>query len=389
MMRRKYVVAGAVLVVLLAMFGWGRWRAVEVPVYELRLQPLQQWVVASGQVRNQSLARIGAEITGVVAQRHVREGDEVQAGDLLISLGADELQAQYEQAQIALTQLHEQLYPQAQQSLREARLAWHQAEREAGRRARLAEQDMFSQEQAEQAMHLAQTRQAALVRAELAEQALRPGGSEEQLLQQRLRSARASLDKTQIGAPFAGKVQTRNVEPGDQVQPGKVLLELSRADGLEIIAAIDEKHIAPLQLGQQAVVIADAWPGHQLAAKVSFIAPAVDESSGTLDVHLQVDDEQQLLRLGMTVSVTVFTAYKEQALSVPKDYVLSGNNGWQVLVLENGRAQPRTVQTGLQAGTRIELVDGVQAGDWLVLPESLPAGQKRLRAALLAQEQAN
>src|SRR5690554_8162798 len=128
-MRRWFVYAGVALGLIVAVGGWSRWRALEVPTVQLQLQPLQQWVVASGQVRNQSLARIGAEITGVVAQRHVREGDEVQAGDLLISLGADELQAQYEQAQIALTQLHEQLYPQAQQSLREARLAWQQAER--------------------------------------------------------------------------------------------------------------------------------------------------------------------------------------------------------------------------------------------------------------------
>lgn len=105
MMRRGLVFFGVALVLLLAAIGWSRWRGAEVQVLELRLQPLQQWVVASGQVRNQSLARIGAEITGTVIQRHVREGDEVQAGDLLISLRRDELQAQYEQAQTALRQL--------------------------------------------------------------------------------------------------------------------------------------------------------------------------------------------------------------------------------------------------------------------------------------------
>lgn len=379
-MRRWLILFGVMVLALLALKGWKQWRGIEVPVLVLQQQPLQQWVVASGQVRNQSLARIGAEITGVVAQRHVREGDDVEAGQLLISLRADELQAQYEQAQTALDQLRNQLYPQAQQSLAEARLAWQQAEREAQRRSKLAEQGMISAEQAEQAQHLAQTRKTALSRAELAEQALKPGGDEEKLLQQRLRNARASLDKTRISAPFAGKVQTRNVEPGDQVQPGKVLLEIARSDGLEIVAAVDEKHIAPLQLGQQAVVIADAWPEHELAAQVSFIAPAVDENSGTLDVHLLVDDPQQLLRLGMTVSITVFTARKEQALSAPRDYLQQDADGWHVLVLDGDRAQRRQVQPGLRAGTRIELLSGVQAGERLLLPESVPEGNKRLRA---------
>lgn len=382
-MQRGWIVLGVALVLLLAIAGWSRWRGVEVQVLELRMQPLQQWVVASGQVRNQSLARVGAEITGIVTRRHVREGDTVAAGDLLISLRRDELQAQYEQAQTALAQLHSQLYPQARQSLQEARLAWQQAQREAERRDKLAKQGMLSAEQAEQARHLVQTRKTVLTRAELAEQALQPGGTEEQLLQQRLRNAQASLDKTRITAPFAGKVQTRSVEPGDQVQPGRVLLEIARSDGLEIIAAVDEKYIAPLQLGQQAVVIADAWPEQELQARVSFLAPAVDESTGTLDVHLGVDDSRQLLRQGMTVSVSVVTASKPLALVVPRDYLQQDASGWYVLALQDGHARKQHVQTGLQAGTRIELLNGVAEGDVLVLPGELADSDRRLRAKTL------
>ncbi len=375
---RRWLV-GVVVVLVLAGLGWNRWRGVEVQPLLLQAQPLQQWVVASGQVRNQSLARIGAEITATVATRHVREGDEVQAGDLLVSLRPDDLQAQYEQAQTALAQLRNQLYPQARQTAQEARLAWQQAVREAERRAKLVDQGMISAEQAEQAAHLARTRKTSLARAELAERALQPGGDEEQLLQQRLRNARANLDKTEIVAPFAGKVQTRNVEPGDQVQPGRVLLEIARSDGLEIIAAVDEKHIAPLQLEQQAVAIADAWPDRELPARISFIAPAVDESSGTLDVHLNVDDPQQLLRLGMTVSVTVFTAHKDRALAVPRDYLQQDADGWYVLVLNDDHAERRQVVPGLQAGTRIELLSGVEEGALLLLSEQLPQGDRRLR----------
>lgn len=375
---RRWLV-GVVVVLVLAGLGWNRWRGVEVQPWLLQAQPLQQWVVASGQVRNQSLARIGAEITATVATRHVREGDEVQAGDLLVSLRPDDLQAQYEQAQTALAQLRNQLYPQARQTAQEARLAWQQAVREAERRAKLVDQGMISAEQAEQAAHLARTRKTSLARAELAERALQPGGDEEQLLQQRLRNARANLDKTEIVAPFAGKVQTRNVEPGDQVQPGRVLLEIARSDGLEIIAAVDEKHIAPLQLEQQAVVIADAWPDRELPAQISFIAPAVDESSGTLDVHLRVEDPEQLLRLGMTVSVTVFTAHKDRALAVPRDYLQQDTDGWHVLVLNDDSAERRQVVPGLQAGTKIELLSGVEEGALLLLPEQLPQDERRLR----------
>lgn len=382
---RRWLVLVIVVVAALGWRGFSAWRGTEVSVLAVELQPLKQLVVASGQVRNQSLARIGAEITGTVAQRHVREGDLVEAGQVLISLRRDELQAQFEQAQTALAQLSNQLYPQAQQSLQEAKLAWQQAEREAVRRENLAAQGMLSAEQAEQARHLAQTRKTALTRAELAERSLQPGGDDEQLLRQRLRNAQANLDKTLISAPFAGRVQTRNVEPGDQVQPGKVLLEIARQGGLEIVVAVDEKFIAPLALEQPAVVIADAWPEQQLPAKVSFIAPAVDENSGTLDVHLQVTDEQQLLRLGMTVSVSITTAEKAQALVVPRDYVQASRAGAQVLVLEEGRAVARKIQTGLQSSTRVEVVSGLASGELLLLPEQLPAADARLRAGKSVQ----
>lgn len=381
-MRRLATVTVFLLLLGAAFLLWSGWRGAAVPVFQVQRLPLEQWVVATGQVRYQSLARIGAEITGTVERRHVREGDAVQPGDPLVSLRRDELEAQYRQAQTALAQLQNQLYPQAVQSLQEARLAWQQAEREAQRRSRLATSGMLSEEQAEQARHLAQTRKTALGRAELAEQALKPGGDEERMLTQRLDLARANLDKTLIRAPFAGRVQTRSVEPGDQVQPGKVLLEIARLDGLEIIAAVDEKYMAPLALGQAAVVIADAWPGQELAAQVSFLAPTVDEGSGTLDVHLTVTDDQELLRQGMTVSVSVLTARKDNALAIPRDHLQQGGQGWHVHVLEDGEVRDRPVITGLQASTRVEILEGLDEGDLLVLPEDLPTGSPRLRAVL-------
>ncbi len=383
-MRRIIFFAVLALAVGVGFSAFKTWRGTPVRVITAQMLPLEQWVVASGQVRYQSLARIGAEITGTVAERFVREGDQVQAGDLLISLHQDEWLAQYKQAQTALAQLTNQLYPQALESLAEARLAYQQAQREAQRRTQLAEQGMLSTEQSEQAQSLAKTRKTSLTRAELLVRSLQPGGDEERLLQQRLQSAKANLDKTQISAPFAGRVQTRNVEPGDQVQPGKVLLEIARLDGLEIVAAVDEKYMAPLQLGQSAVVIADAWPEHELPATVSFIAPAVDESSGTLDVHLQVQDSEARLRQGMTVSVSILTAQKQQALLVPKDYIWHTEQGWQVYTLADGKTALTPIELGLQSTTAVEVIKGITAGTQLVLPDDVKQLGQSVRPVLEA-----
>ena len=75
---------------LLAYFAWRHWQGPLLPAYQLELHPLVQRVVASGEVSSQSLARIGSELTGVIKARHVREGDAVQPGDLLLELHDDE-----------------------------------------------------------------------------------------------------------------------------------------------------------------------------------------------------------------------------------------------------------------------------------------------------------
>lgn len=378
---RLRLLLGLSLLAGLAGWLWSASRPVTLEVLQLAHQPLEHWVVASGQVRAQSLAKLGAQITGTVLQRHVREGEQVKADQLLISLEDSEQQAQLQQAQAALDQLHNQLYPQAVQSLHEARLAWQQASREAKRRRQLAQEDMLAAEQAEQAEYQVQSRLAALKRAELAERALKPGGEEERLLEQRLAQAQSALAKTQIRAPFAGSVQSRNVEPGDQVQPGRVLLEVARLDGLEVVAAVDEKYMAPLAAGQKAVVIADAWPAQELAARLSYLAPAVDEAAGTLDVHLEVTDPQQLLRQGMTVSVSLLAASKESTLSVPRDYL----HNQQVFRLRDGQIETVPVSIGLQSATRVELSSGVAAGDLLILPEQRPATDTKVRAGQVVQ----
>lgn len=350
-----------------------RFQPVEILACQIKQQPLQQWVVASGQVGYQSLAKLGVEVTGQVEKRLVKEGDLVNKGDLLLQLKQDEWQAQYQQALTALNQLEKQLYPQALASLEEAQLAFNQARNEAQRRQQLAQQGVLSKEQAEQAQNLLETRQAALNKAQLAAQALAPKGSEEQLLQQKLANALANLNKTQLTAPFAGRIQNRYVEPGDQVQPGKTLLEIAHLDGLEVIAQIDEKYLAPLQLGQEGVVIADAWPAEELAARLVFLAPAVDASSGTLAAHLEVTDSKQLLRQGMTVSVNLLTASKNQALVVNKDYLQTSNQGWQVMGfnLASNQLENYSVKLGLQTPTQAEIVSGINEQIWLVNPSDL------------------
>ena len=137
-----------------ALIGVQKWRGPVLPALTVEPMPLELRIVASGEVRYQSLARIGSEITGTVTARHVREGDQVSQGDLLIQLNPEELQSRLAQAHTLLQQLQKNSRPQAQVALVEARDNLRQASREARRREALADKGVISAEQVEQAQRI-------------------------------------------------------------------------------------------------------------------------------------------------------------------------------------------------------------------------------------------
>lgn len=369
-----------ILLPLLLLAGWyGRqqWLGPEVPGYRVELRPLVQRVVASGQVDSQSLAQVGSEITGVVRARHVREGDRVSAGDLLLELRDEDQRARVREAEAALKQLVELQRPQTQAALDEARNDLQQAVRERERRDELFGRQLVSREQREQARQAEVNARARYQRAQLAARSAAVGGSDEQILQQRLAAARSALDKTLIRAQVDGVVQVRDVEPGDLVQPGRALLQIARADSREILVPLDEKDMGPIRVGQSALVIADAYPAQVLEARVSFIAPAVDSSRGTIDIHLELLEPADFLRQGMTVSVDIRTGSREQALVLPNDALHERRGtGAQVLRWDGDRRVQRVpVQLGLGGTALTEVVGGLGEGD-VVIAEDLAEGRR-------------
>lgn len=392
-MRKIYILIIIVLAIIIGM-GVQKWRGPLLPALTVELKPLELRIVASGEVRYPSLARIGSEITGTVIKRHVREGDSVKQGDLLVELNASDAQSRLEQAQTLLQQLQTLNRPQAQAALIEARENLSQARREAQRRQALANKGTIATELAEQARRTELNAKAAFTQAQLTADALAPNGSEERLLNQRLNTAKADLAKTKVYAPFAGRIQTRNVEPGDVVQPSTVLFEIARNEpvadqpfanqGLEVVVPLDEKNFAPLQLQQSVQLIADAWPSLAIPGVVSFIAPAVDSARGTIDVHITVqadDTVQPALLQGMTVSANIIAAQRASTLVLPNDYLVQNDknnlgNTAQIWRWQAGKVHSTEVQLGLRNMTHSEVISGLNEGDVVVQADNINEGQR-------------
>ncbi len=350
-----------ILAVGFALFRW--WQGPLLPAYTIASTPLVQTVVATGRVTTVSRAQIGSEITGVVLERLVQEGDQVSPDDLLVVLKSDELLAQVREAEVALTELATSRRPQAEAELATAKAQLEQASREAARRRNL-EVGVLSAEEIEQAVEAARVARNNFELASLKAAVLAPGQVEEAKLREQLVAAQAQLAKTKIRAEIAGMVLTRDVEPGDLVQPGRTLFSIALNGNTEIRVPLDERNLSQLALQQNAAVIADSYPDQSFPARINFIAPSIDPQRGTVDVRLTVDPVPDFLRQDMTVSVNIETARRDRALTIPNDALSSiKDNKAMVLLVRDGKIHHQQVTLGLRGLAMSQVVSGLSQGD--------------------------
>lgn len=372
---RRPVIALPALGVLVALaFLVMHMRGPLLPGYRIETAPLIQEVVATGRVISTSRVQIGSEITGTVVERRVTEGDVVKPGDVLVVLRSDDLDARVRQAQAALREMQVSTRPQSAASLREAEAQLAQASRERKRRADLFTRQLIAREALEQAEEAESVARAAADRARLAAEAASAGSTAEQQLRAELAAARAQRDKAVVRSGVAGTVLTRNAEPGDLVQPGRVLFEIARGGDTEIEVPVDEKNLGVLSVGQEAACIADAWPERRFRATINYIAPSIDATRGTVTIRLRVQQPPDYLRQDMTVSVNVVTGRRDRAIVVPNDALLSQPDGtYAVLAVRDGHLRRIPVRLGLTSLALSEVVDGIVAG------EAVLAGAARVR----------
>ena len=367
-----------------AVFRW--WQGPLLSGYSISSMPLVQTVVATGRVVTVSRTQVGSEITGVVLRRLVQEGDRVTRGDLLLVLRSDELTAQVRQAEAALNELMSSTRPQASVDLANAQVQLAQASRELQRRRILAKNSVISKEELEQSEKAESLARNNVESARLKALALAPGKAEEIVLRERLVALQAQLAKTQVRSEVTGIVLTRNVEPGDLVQPGMTLFTIALDGNTEIRVPLDERNLPRLALQQNASVIADAYPDRPFPAQINFIAPSIDPERGTVEVRLTVDPVPDFLRQDMTVSVNIETDQRAHARVIPNDALsnVQGNKAI-VLLLRDGKIHRQTVTLGLRGLAMSEVVSGLQDGEQ-VLADAVSPLKDGTRARLTLQK---
>jgi len=357
-----------------------------------------QSVVVTGHVEAPFRVNIGSQITGVVANIPVSEGQSVKAGETLIVLDDSEARAAVVQAQSSvaqaearLRQMRELSLPSAEAALRQAMATLLNSQQSYDRTAQLAANGYSTRAALDEATKTLDIARAQVRSAELQVSTNRAGGSDYVMAETQLNQARASLATaisrlgyTVITAPRDGILISRDVERGNIVQPSNVLMKLSPTGDTQLVVLIDEKNLGLIAIGQKAIASADAFSNETFAAEVVYINPGVDLQRASVEVKLRMPEPPAYLRQDMTVSVDIAVAEHPGVLVVPAASLrgMTGGKPW-VMKVDNGHATRQTVKVGLVSVGKAEIVDGLNVGDIVVPATATIKDGARIRARVV------
>lgn len=306
--------------------GGQRIRTMNVEVMEVAPQSFTDYVRVVGTVEAERDVTVAAEEAGVVEAVLARKGDRVRAGQAILRLDADILEAQLQQAA-------------AQAALAEE--TWT-------RQKRLWEEDRVGTEMAYlQARYNAETARA----------------------QARVLSERFA--RSTVRAPVAGILDDRMVEVGNMVAPGTPVARILDMDTIKVVAGVPERYAADIARGANVGVTVDALGNRAFDGAVDFVGSAVAGDNRTFRIEVEVPNPGLGIKPGMAANVQVSRVQVDSALVVPRHAVIRRENGYVVFVArqtpDGWRAESRGVIPGITRGEDVVIDEGLEPGERVVV----------------------
>lgn len=308
-------------------------RATAVTVTEVESQAVERTELAVGRLRATTAPAVSAETAGRITRIHADVGDRVDAGDPLAEI-APEVQ------RIAVNSAR------AEQARLQALLTNQQ--RQVSRFERLAAQQSVAEDRLDEAVTQLESIKAQLEAA-----------------QARLEDAEYNLEQTRIISPVSGIVQARLVSVGDYVSPGARVYELVATSTLRAFLPLPEHLQDRVAIGQGVRLSVPARPEAQIEAEVDDLRPTIGEGSRAIELIVDLDNTRNW-RPGGSVNAHIVLD-QHDGLVVPPTSLVRRPDREVVYVVDGKRARERQVQVGLRGDGWVEIADGADAGERVVV----------------------
>lgn len=371
--RKKLCIGGAAALVLFLAargLGGGGSAAVSVPVVPLQVGTITEELTVSGPVSGTDSVDVVSGIHAEVSEILVKEGDRVEAGQLLAVIDSEDLQKEVDIAQNACDLaeaafreqqiLAENGYAKAAQDYEAARTAYE-------RTSALFQSGSVSQLDLETAANQMQDAQRELRAYRLVDG--KPAAPESYELQ--IQSARYELDKrkeqlenARVTSPIAGTVVRVYAKVGrfaDDIENDLPMFSIENLDVLEMEIKISEYSIGKVETGQAAEITADILDGQTAHGEVVSISPTGEEKGGgsterVIPAAIRITDADSGLMAGITARARIRIDQAEGAFIVPMGAVLETDEGTWIFAAEGNRLKRIPVETGVESDVQIQVI---------------------------------
>jgi len=298
-------------------------------------------VDAVGTIHPAQRVEVRAETAAKVVRVLVEDGQEVRAGDQLVQLDTHKLQAEVGVQEATLTA---------------SRIRAANARKEHRRARDLFQKGFIPQQEFDAAEAAAKEAAAGVAESEAS-----------------LALARALLDEADIRAPIDGTAGECQVDPGDFLQMGDLLLTIIDTKPVEVTFTVPEEHLAALHVGRPVSISVSSYPGEEFVGTLTYIDPEVLPETRSMRLKATIPNDDERLRPGQFASVHTPIAFHAQATVLPEEAIVPDGGSTWTYIVEGDRARRREVTLGIRQNGRVEITDGLDGTETVVV-----SGQMRL-----------
>ena len=368
-----------------------------VKVETVRLSSREDFYEAVATVRSKTTSVLSSKVAGYIMAIHVREGDRVEPGQLLMEIDNREAAVQLKKVQAGLREAQEMLQ-EAEGTARAYESAKVAAEADQAlaastfnRYQALLERKSVSQQEFDEAQARYRTKTAEKDRAKEMLQSVQ--ARKEQALA-RIDQARSDVAQVQIlvdygriRSPLRGVVTIRQAEVGVLASPGTPLLTIEDHTRYRLEANVEEAMLGRIHLGEPVRVAIDALGIQEVVGRVGEIQPGSDPGSRSSVVKIELPENAgkegavPILRSGLFGKAR-FPIGQKQGITIPQRAIVEQGQLLQVFVVDpKGRAYMRMIRTGKTFGDRVEVLSGLNDGDRIIVE-----GMEKVRDGNFIQE---
>ncbi len=292
-------------------------------------------VEAVGTARANEAVTVSSEVMGIIAEVRFEEGQDVEAGDVLI-----DFESSVERAEV---------------EVRQAEVAVRSAELQNA-------QQLF-----DRARQLIETQNVPMARVDELEAGLQAAKAALRSSEASLKAARARLIKQRVVAPFGGRLGIRHVSQGALIEPGDPIVTLDDIATVKLDFQIPERNIANIRVGQEISAQSQAYPGKVFFGVVKSIDTRVDPVTRAVTVRAGIDNQDDLLKPGMFLLVELGVDTRHEAVLIPEEAIVADGTVRFVYVVADGAAIRKPVTLGQRQPGEVEVLSGVAAGDQVII----------------------